>query len=298
MSRQALSERIKQGVFILDGAMGTQLFAAGAKPGSCNDYLNIESPDIVETVHKAYLDSGCEAIITNTFSANKYVLTRHGYADRVHDINIAAAEVARKAAGDSRYVLGGLGPCGDFLEPVGSVKPDELKAAFAQQASALADGGVDGFIIETITAIEEMVIAVEAVKSVSDLPVFASFAYDPAGDGFRTMMGVSVAQTVEKLAPLSIAGIGFNCGTLDMDGYVKLAVEYADAIGDSPIVLLAEPNAGKPQLIDGQAVYTLSPEEYAEAAEKITAAGAKILGGCCGTTPLHIEAMAKKLNAG
>ena len=178
------------------------------------------------------------------------------------------------------------------------VKPDELKAAFAQQAEALAAGGVDGFIIETMTAVEEMAVAVEAVKSVSDLPVFASFSYDPAGDGFRTMMGLSTTQAVEKLAVLGIDAIGFNCGTLDMDGYVKLAEEYADAIGDKPIVLLAEPNAGRPELVDGKAEYTLSPEEYAEAAEKIKAAGAKLLGGCCGTTPKHIQAMAKKITVG
>ena len=297
MARQTLSERIKQGIFIIDGAMGTQLFAAGAAAGSCNDYLNIKSPEIVETVHKTYLDAGCDAIITNTFGANKYILTRHGHADKVSEINTAAAKVARKAAGDQQYVLGGLGPCGDFLEPIGLVGPDELKAAFTAQAAALAKGGVDGFIIETMTAVEEMAIAVEAVKSVSDLPVFASFAYDPAGDGFKTMMGVSAGQAVEKITGLGIAAIGFNCGTLDMDGYVKLAAEYAAALTGSSIILLAEPNAGRPQLIDGKAEYTLSPQEYAEAADKIKAAGAKIIGGCCGTTPEHIEALAKKVKA-
>ena len=148
-----------------------------------------------------------------------------------------------------------------------------------------------------MTSVDEMAIAVEAVKSVSDLPVLASFSYDPAGGGYRTMMGLSAGQAVEKLAGLDLFAIGFNCGTLDMDGYVKLAEEYAAAIGDSATVLLAEPNAGRPELIDDKAGYTLSPEEYADAAEKIKAAGAKILGGCCGTTPSHIEAMAKKLNA-
>jgi len=298
MSRQTLSERINQGIFIVDGAMGTQLMAAGAPAGACNEYLCIESPQIVEMVHKTYLDAGCDAIITNSFGGNEYILARHGHADKVGEINTAAAKIARKAAGGEKYVLGGLGPCGDFLEPIGPVKPDELKAAFVAQVSALAGGDIDGFIIETMSAVEEMAIAVEAVKSVSDLPVLASFAYDPAGDEFRTMMGLGVAQAVEKLASLGIFAIGFNCGTLDMDRYVKLAAEYAVAIGDSPIVLLAEPNAGRPELIDDKAVYTLSPTEYAEASEKIKAAGAKILGGCCGTTPSHIEAMAKKLNAG
>jgi 5-methyltetrahydrofolate--homocysteine methyltransferase len=274
--------------------MGTQLFARGVEAGQCNDYLNIKLPDIVFDVHAAYLRAGSDAVITNTFGANKYALARHGHADKVTKINLAGAQIARKAAGEDKYVLGDIGPCGDFLEPLGNLKADELRAAFADQAGTLAAGGVDGFIIETMTAIEEIIVAIEGVKTVSDLPIFASLAYDPAREGFKTMMGVAPETVVAKLAPLQIAAIGFNCGTLDMAGYVKLAAACAEAIGERPIVLLAEPNAGKPELSDGKAVYNLSPEDFAVACDKIHMAGATIIGGCCGTSPAHIEAMASR----
>ena len=297
MARVNLTERISRGVFFLDGAMGTELFARGVGAGLCNDYLNIEAPDIIIDVHNAYLNVGSDAVITNTFGGNKYALCRHGYSDKVEEVNLAGARIGRKSAGEDKYVLGDIGPCGDFLEPLGAVKADELKAAFSGQAKALAEGGVDGFIIETMTAIEEVAIAVEAIKSVSDLPIFVSLAYDPAGEEIRTMMGVDPARAVKELVTSGIAAIGFNCGTLTMNEYVKLTQRYAEVLGQSGVALLAEPNAGKPELIDGKAVYTLSSEDFAEGVANIHQAGAKILGGCCGTSPAHVEAAIKKLKS-
>ncbi|MHC4835298.1 MAG: homocysteine S-methyltransferase family protein [Planctomycetota bacterium] len=290
MTRIALKDRLQQGVFFVDGAMGTQLIEAGAPAGCCNDYLNIESPEIVRAVHQKYLDAGVDAVITNTFGANGLVLKRHGHDDQVGEVNLAAAKLAREVVGEDKYVLGDIGPCGDFLEPLGMVKPDELKAAFAEQAAGLLEGGVDGFIIETMTALDEIEIAIAAVQSVSDLPIFVSLAYDPAGDAFRTMMGVSPTQAAEQLANSGIAALGFNCGTLDMPGYVNLAKEYAAALDGTGILLLAEPNAGRPELEGDKAVYKLSPEAYAEALEEIKDTGAVILGGCCGTSPAHLAA--------
>ncbi len=290
MTRIALKDRLQQGIFFVDGAMGTQLIEAGAPAGCCNDYLNIESPEIVRAVHQKYLDAGVDAVITNTFGANGVVLKRHEYGEKVHEINLAAAKLAREVAGDDKYVLGDIGPCGDFLEPLGMVKPDELRADFADQAAGLLAGGVDGFIIETMTALDEVKIAIKAVQSVSDLPILASLAYDPAGDAFRTMMGVSPAQAVVQLAETGIAALGFNCGTLDMPGYVDLATEYAQALKGTGVLLLAEPNAGRPELEGDKAVYKLSPDAYAEAMEQIKNSGAAILGGCCGTTPAHLAA--------
>lgn len=295
MARVQLSERIKNAPLILDGAMGTELVGRGITGGGCNDKLNIESPDDVIAVHASYLEAGADAVITNTFSANSYTLARHNLADKVQQINLEGARIARKAAGDDRYVLGDISSCGDFLEPLGAVKADELKLAFAQQAKALIDGGVDGIIIETMTALDELAVAIEAVRSVSDVPVFVSLAYDAAGDDFRTMMGNSPAQAVEQLSKLGISAIGFNCGTLPMAGYVELAKAYAKALAGSDIALIAEPNAGQPELIDGKAIYTLSPEDFRNAAAEIKAAGAGILGGCCGTTPQHIKALAEKI---
>jgi 5-methyltetrahydrofolate--homocysteine methyltransferase len=295
MGRIGLHERLEQGVFFVDGAMGTQLIEAGAPAGCCNDYLNIEAPDTVKTVHQKYLDAGVDAIITNTFGGNRLVLKRHGCGDNAYMINLAAAKLARSAAGEDCYVLGDIGPCGDFLEPLGMVKADDLKAAFAEQANGLQEGGVDGFIIETMTALEEIQVAIEAVQSVSDKPIFVSLAYDPAAGAARTMMGVAPQQAAETLAPLGIAALGFNCGTLDMDGYVALAQDYARALEGTGVRLLAEPNAGRPELDGDRAVYRLSPAAYAESLAKINAAGAMILGGCCGTTPAHIAQAVKAI---
>ena len=298
MPRLSLKERMSEGLFLLDGAMGTQLIARGTEVGVCNDYLNIESADIVFDVHRAYFEAGSDAVITNTFGANKYALARHGFAEEVARINTAGAEISRRAAGDEKYVLGDIGPSGDFLEPLGSLKPDECKDAFRQQTKGLLAGGVDGFIIETMTALDEIEIAIKGVKSVSgDLPVFASMSFDWAGDDFKTMMGVDVNAAVSKIVSLGVDAVGFNCGTLELDEYVKLAEKFVSAVRalSQVVCVFAEPNAGKPELVDDKAVYRVTPEDFAAAAEKIHSAGVSIVGGCCGTGPGHIEAVAKEL---
>jgi len=298
MARISLSERIEQGAFVLDGAMGTQLFLRGVEVGVCNDSLNVKSPDAVAEVHRAYLNAGSDAVITNTFGANKYTLGRHGLGGEVAALNQAGVEVARRAAGDERYVLGDMGPSGDFLEPLGTLKADELEAAFTEQAEALVAGGVDGLIIETMTALDGVQIAIKAAKSAAgDVPVFASMSFDKAGDDFRTMMGVDVESAVSKMVAAGADAVGFNCGTATLEEYVELAQKLVSAAKSESdeIIVFAEPNAGKPELVEGEAVYQVSPEEFAEAAKKIYAAGIKIIGGCCGTTPEHIAAIAKKL---
>ncbi len=297
MSKINLKDRIRQGLFLLDGAMGTQLFARGLDVGKCSDYLNIESPDMVFDVHRAYLRAGSDAVLTNTFGANKFALSRHGLSEMVEKINVAGAKIARKAAGKEKYVLGDIGPSGDFLEPLGTLKPDELKTAFASQAKALLKGGVDGFIIETMTALDEIIIAVEAVKSAANLPVFASMSFAPTGDSFKTMMGVDVETAAAKIIPLGVDAIGFNCGTMSLDNYIKLAAKFAAEVKKhrSNAMILAEPNAGLPELVDGRTVYNITPGDFAFAAQKIHSAGVNIIGGCCGTSPEHIEAVAKLL---
>jgi len=297
MAKVKLIERISQGLFFLDGGMGSQLIARGVDAGDSNDCLNIKLPEVVKAIHADYFSSGSDAVITNTFGGNAISLARHGHADKAAILNKTAAEIARQAASQDRYVIGDIGPCGDFLEPLGQVRPDQLKAAFSEQALALAAGGVDGFIIETMTAIDEIIIAVDTVKSVSDLPIFLSLAYDDTGDGFKTMMGVSPADIVDRLGDSGIAALGFNCGSLDMAGYIKLTEIYAELLSGSEIKLLAEPNAGRPQLIDDKVAYNLSPKNFAIETQRIHDAGASIIGGCCGTGPKHIKAMAKRLRA-
>jgi 5-methyltetrahydrofolate--homocysteine methyltransferase len=298
MPRTSLKERIGQGLLLLDGAMGTQLIARGIQAGACNEYLNIDSPQIISDIHDSYIRAGSDAIITNTFGANRFALSRHGFAGETARINTAGAELARQAVGEEKHVLGGIGPSGDFLEPLGALKPKDLKNAFTEQAEALLGGVVDGFIIETMTALDEAVIAVKAVKSVAGgLPVFVSLSFDKSGDNFKTMMGVGIEAAVSKIVPLNVDAIGFNCGTLSLDDYVQLTQKFVTAVREhsKDMAICAEPNAGKPELVEDKAIYKVLPEDFAATAEKIHSAGVSVIGGCCGTGPEHIEAMAKRL---
>jgi len=285
-------------LFLLDGAMGTQLIAHGVKPGKCSELLNIESPGLIMRIHKAYLEAGSDAVITNTFGGNGFSLARHGMANRLTEINTTAAHLARQAAGPNKYVLGDIGPSGDFLEPLGHLKPDQLGAAFADQAKALLAGGVDGFIIETMSAVDEVILATKAAKSAgADLPVLASMSFDKKGDDFRTMMGATVEAAVPALVAAGADAVGFNCGSATLYEYVELAKNFVEAVraSNADVLVFAEPNAGKPDVIDGKTVYKVTPDEFAAAAQKIYEAGVTIIGGCCGTSPDHITALAKKL---
>ncbi|MBN1795357.1 MAG: homocysteine S-methyltransferase family protein [Sedimentisphaerales bacterium] len=297
MARPGLKDKIDSSILLLDGAMGTQLIAAGAEV-AYNDRLNIESPDIVKNVHKAYIEAGSDIIITNTFGANGIALGRHNLSERVSQINTAGAQIARQVAGDDKYVLGNIGPCGDFLQPVGTLTPQQLQKSFTEQTVALVQGGIDGLIIETMTALEELEIAVKAAQSAAgDLPVFASMAFDCAGDNFKTMMGVSVELMVKKLLELEVDGLGFNCGRMTLDDYVRLAEKIVSLVDSNNVILFAEPNAGLPEIVGAETVYKVEPDEFASALLKIRDVGFRVLGGCCGTTPAHIKAAAKLLKS-
>jgi 5-methyltetrahydrofolate--homocysteine methyltransferase len=293
-----IKARIKQGPFLLDGGMGSQLIARKISVSKCNDYLNIETPDQIEQIHRDYLDAGCDAVITNTFGANEVMLARHGVAGRAAEINKAGAQIARRAAGRDKVVLGDIGPCGDFLLPVGPLEPQTLKRAFEEQVAALCVGGVDGLIIETMTALEELTLAVEAAIENSDgRPVWASMAFDKTAQGFRTMMGVDVDTAVSALISLGIDAVGFNCGTVTLAEYIQLGEQFMEAVHktgtETPVY--AEANAGTPELIDGQAVYKVTPQVFAETVAALYNQGIRILGGCCGTGPAHIVAVAERL---
>jgi len=310
MARKSLKEKLSSGLLFLDGAMGTQLMAKGIELGRCNEMLNIESPEIILDIHHSYFDAGSEAVYTNTFGANEISLARHGLADKVEQINAAAVKIARQAAGDDRYVIGDIGPSGEFLKPLGTLEPEKLKSIYAKQAKALCDAGVDGFIVETFMAVDEAKVAAEAIKSVCSLPVFVTLAFDAAGADFKTMMGVSVETVVKEFSSLGVDALGFNCGTLKMEQYFQLAQKFAKLLNKQTpniklgasgtakhIALIAKPNGGKPELVDGQAVYKLSDKDFGDWMAKIHKAGAALVGGCCGTTPGHIKTMTKKLKS-
>jgi len=289
---------MQQGVFILDGGMGTQLIARNVQASKCNDYLGLEAPEIIQAIHADYIRAGSDAVIANSFGASQLGLAKYGLAEQCRDINRAAAQNARVAAGDDNYVLGDIGPCGDFLEPLGSLKVDQLRDSFAEGVRGLLAGGVDGFIVETMTALDEIGVAIEAIKSVApDKPVLASMSFDYKSAGLRTMMGVDVPTAVTTLVGQGAHAVGFNCGTASLDEYVELAEAFVAAVKstgqDCPI--FAEPNAGKPELVDAQAVYQVSGEEFSQAIERMYALGIHIFGGCCGTGPEHIRAVASRL---
>jgi 5-methyltetrahydrofolate--homocysteine methyltransferase len=297
MARIELKARVREGLLILDGAMGTELAARGAKGDECNEYLNIEKPEIVSSVHRAYLEAGSDIVITNSFGGNRYALNRHGMGHLAEKVNKAAAKIAREAAGEDKWVLGDIGPTGDFMEPLGSLKAGELKDAFCYQAEALAAGGVDGFIIETMTALDEISVAIEAARGAVNLPILATMSFDKTEMGFATMMGVQVETAVTELIGLGVDALGFNCGTATMGDYAELTRRVAGAVAElgKEAVIIAEPNAGMPELEDGQTVYRVGADEFATGVKAIYDAGARVIGGCCGTNPELIRAAVKTL---
>jgi 5-methyltetrahydrofolate--homocysteine methyltransferase len=298
MAKKRLKERMREGLFLLDGAMGSLLLAQGIKAGRALAYANIDSAKTVYDIHKSYIDAGSDAVITNTFGANIFSLSRYELAGKVVEINKAGAKIARDAAGEDKYVLGDIGPSGDFLEPLGNIKLEELIAAYSKQAEALLIGGVDGFIIQTMSAADEISAAIQAVRSVCGrLPVFASMAFDKVSDGFRTSMGVDVSTAISAMIEAGADAVGFNCGTISLGDYEILAREYvavARALKED-IAIYAEPNAGEPELDSGRAVYRILPEDFALTIEEIYSAGVHLIGGCCGTGPEHIKAIADLL---
>ena len=299
MGKLNLKDRLRKGLFLLDGAMGTQLIGLGIEPGKCSELLNFESPGLVLRIHNSYLNAGSDAIITNTFGGSGIALARHGLEERVADINSTGAS-CRKAAGQDKICSRRYRSKRRLPRTTRQFEARPAKGNLYRPGKGVIAGGVDGFIIETMGAVDEAVVAVEAVKhSGSNLPVLASMSFDKRGDDFRTMMGVDVKTAVSSLVAAGADAVGFNCGTTTLDEYVDLAKRYvATAKAVNPkVIVFAEPNAGKPELLDGKAVYKVTPDEFAEAAQKIYAAGITIIGGCCGTSPAHIEAVSKKLRS-
>ena len=276
-----------------DGAMGTMLYARGVPLDTCFDVLNESDPKIVQSIHTEYIQAGADCIETNTFGANRFKLAMHGSAGRVREINRSGARLARdvrESMGRDVFVLGSIGPLGRYLAPLGSVEPDEARAAFFEQAEGLLEGGVDAFIVETFSDPVEMQQAVLAIRALTDLPIVAQVAFTDDG---VTFFGRAPAAVVRALRELPIQAVGANCSVGSSTLYDILEQMLPEA-GDLPVVI--QPNAGLPSRMGERLIYLSSPAYMAEYAARMVSAGARMVGGCCGTTPLHVRAMREALD--
>jgi 5-methyltetrahydrofolate--homocysteine methyltransferase len=277
---------------ITDGAWGTQLQQRGLPIGSIPDAWNLLESDKVEAVARAYVEAGSEVILTNTFGANRFVLTRHELAERIAEINQRGVEISKRAAAGKARVFASIGPSGVMLL-MGEVDADQLQAAFAEQAQAQAEAGADGIVVETMSDLTEAQLAVAAARE-TGLPVVACMTFDTGTNLDRTMMGVTPEQAADKLTAAGADVIGSNCGQ-GIAGFARICSRLRAAT-DRPIWIKA--NAGKPKLVDGKTVYDQTPEQFADFVPELIHSGAAFIGGCCGTTPEYIRAIRKALGTG
>jgi 5-methyltetrahydrofolate--homocysteine methyltransferase len=279
-------------VIVADGPMGTMLQEVGLPPGTPPEAWVLENAQAVFDIHQAYIDAGSDLILTCTFGATRPRLERSGLHDQLREINLRAVEIAREAAGNDVFVAGDIGPMGEFLAPLGELTYEEAVEIFAEQADALTSAGVDLLYIETMAALEEVQAAIAGARQVADgTPISATLSFDSHG---RTNMGLRPGEAAHALLELDVDALGANCGaTLDMTlGAVKKMGEVVHAVSPR-IPLVVKPNAGKPRMVGDEVVYDATPEDMAGYARQFVALGARIVGGCCGSTPEHIAAIAQ-----
>jgi 5-methyltetrahydrofolate--homocysteine methyltransferase len=284
-------ERLKSGqVFVSDGATGTNLQARGLGLGMPGEVWVLERPDEIVRLHQKFIEAGANLILTCTFGASSVRLEQAGLSARAADVNVRAVELARQAVnGGEVLVAGSIGPLGHLLKPLGPLEPDDALAAYSEQARILTDAGVDLLVIETQFDLAEAEAAVQGVRSASSLPLVCSFSYDR---GTRTMMGVRPAQAGKQLTEWGVDVVGINCGR-SLDENLK-ALQELRAATDLPVWF--KPNAGLPELdAQGQPTYSVTPEEMGSCASAWMAAGAQIVGGCCGTSPEHLREIARQV---
>ncbi len=289
----AFSRRLVEGPLLCDGATGTALYARGVSLDGCFDALNLNNPKLVQSIHADYIAAGADCIETNTFGANRFKLAAHGLEAQARQLNrlgVRLARDVRESAGRDVYVLGSVGPLGKYLAPLGTVSVEEARAAFLEQAEALLEGGVDAFIVETFSDLVEIDLALTAIRSLTDLPIVAQMAFTDEG---VTFTGLTPGEVARHLRGHGVVALGANCSVGSSTLYDVLERMGPDAGG---VPLAIQPNAGLPSRIGERLIYLSSPAYMAEYAGRMVEAGARLVGGCCGTTPQHIAAMREVLD--
>lgn len=288
----ALLERIAKGdVLICDGALGTMLQQRGLRPGECPESWCVSQPQVVTEIAAAYAGAGSEIVSTNSFGANRLKLKLHGFGDKVAELNRTAAELVRTAVGSRTYVAGSVGPTGQIVqEEGGEANAAELYDAFQEQIQALAAGGVDALWLETMSSLREATLAIRAAKENATLPVACTFTFQSGPKGFRTMMGLTPERAAKEALSAGADIVGANCSS-GIEDMIHVARQMRAACPNAP--LLIQPNAGRPVVEDGVTVFKETPESMAARVPELLQAGVNIVGGCCGTRPEHIAAIAK-----
>lgn len=286
-----LEQWLKNSPVLTDGAWGTELQQQGLPAGECPDHWNLAFPEKVMKVARSYVEAGSQIILTNTFRSNRVTLTGHGLADQTRTLNRKGVTLSREAASGRAAVFASMGPTGKMLM-MGETSEDEIKAAFTEQAEALAEAGADALILETMTDLAEAKIALAAARRVG-LPVIVSFVFDSGKQKDRTMMGATPEQVAREITEAGADGLGANCG-LGISGFIPLC-RRLKAATSLPVWIKA--NAGLPEIVDGKPVYRTSPEDFASFVPSLADAGADFVGGCCGTNPAFIAACAQVMKA-
>ena len=293
MKMNSISGKVQSGrILVSDGAWGTFLQKKGLKPGECPELWCVERPAEVLDVARSYVEAGADMIETNSFGGSRFKLEHFGLAERAAELNEAAARISREAAGPSRWVIASIGPTGKMLV-TGEVTEEELYAVFKEQAMALAKGGADALCIETMSAAEEAAIAIRAARENTDCEVICTFTFQRGARGYRTMMGLAPGAAAQEAVQAGAHIIGPNCGN-GMEQMIEIVREMRSAAGSTPILVHA--NAGLPQNVNGVDVFPETAEQMAARVKELVAAGANIVGGCCGTTPAHIRAIRRAVD--
>jgi 5-methyltetrahydrofolate--homocysteine methyltransferase len=287
-----LLDLVKTRTVLLDGAMGTELMARGLPQGTAPEAWNVERPALIKEIHDEYFAAGADVVLTNSFGGSVLKLAGHGLGDRTYELNLAAARLAREIAPAGRYVAGSMGPTGKFLKPQGDFTEEDFAAAYAEQARGLADGGADVLLVETQYDLREALAAVRGARSVCSLPVFVTMTFSSFPRGYFTLMGDTVVRSAAELEKEGVGAVGANC-TLNSEQMVGCVRALRET---TALPLIAQANAGQPVIgQDGRVGYSQGLEDYVRFVPEIVRAGAGFVGGCCGTNPSFIRAMARKI---